>query len=241
MRRGRVPLLTGLLAGLLLTGCGYPHNTEIPAQLGPEAHAPQVTRTQYEHEMSFPRDSAALARDEREALMRFLASLGGDRDAEIVVSASTHVPDALADARRDTVLRLLREHGFRPRAGDPIQRREPVIADVSLQAARYHVTLPECGDHTRARLVDFHNMPTSNFGCATQRNLGAMVAQPRDLLGGSAMGPADGERQAATIRDYRAGDLPGEINSGSESEVGFSGDLGLGGEESGGGSGGGFQ
>ncbi len=228
MRRVRCKLVTSLFAGLLLAGCGYPHTTEVPAAFGPESHAPEVSRTLYEHEVSFPRDSADLPDDEREALTRFLGTLGGDRDAEIAVNASPHVPDALAKARRDSVLRFLRQHGFRPHAGEALLQREPVIADVSLRAARYHVVLPECGNHTRSRLADFHNLPTSNFGCATQRNLGAMVAQPRDLLRGRDMGYADAERQARTVRDYRAGDLPTQTGT-SDGDIGFSGDVGLGG------------
>ena len=45
---------------------------------------------------------------------------------------------------------------------------------------------------------------SSNFGCANERNLGLMVANPADLLRGREPGPADGDFAAFGIQRYRA-------------------------------------
>ena len=49
-----------------------------------------------------------------------------------------------------------------------------------------------------------------NFGCATQANLAAQIANPMDLVAPRGMSPIDAERRSVVIEDYRsdgAGDL----------------------------------
>lgn len=49
------------------------------------------------------------------------------------------------------------------------------------------------------------NLPTPNFGCATQHNLAAMVADPRDLVEPRALGPSDATRRAVVLGQYEQG------------------------------------
>lgn len=51
----------------------------------------------------------------------------------------------------------------------------------------------------------FENQPPYNFGCATQRNLAAMVADPHDLVQPRAETPAYTMRRTTVIEKYRAG------------------------------------
>jgi pilus assembly protein CpaD len=76
---------------------------------------------------------------------------------------------------------------------------------VELVMERYLVTLPACPDWSRQSGTDFSNQPFSNFGCATQSNLGLMVAEPKDLVSGRTLAPADGVHQAEGIVRYRTG------------------------------------
>ncbi|MER0238715.1 CpaD family pilus assembly lipoprotein [Fulvimarina sp. MAC8] len=50
------------------------------------------------------------------------------------------------------------------------------------------------------------NKNYANFGCATQQNLAAQIADPRDLLSPRGMGPVDGERRDQVIEKYRQGE-----------------------------------
>ena len=43
---------------------------------------------------------------------------------------------------------------------------------------------------------------STNFGCAQQQNLAAMVANPADLVRPQPMTPADGGRRADVIKKY---------------------------------------
>lgn len=51
------------------------------------------------------------------------------------------------------------------------------------------------------------NLPPSNFGCATQHNIAAMVSDPRDLLGPRTMGTADATRRTTVVGKYEKGDV----------------------------------
>ena len=49
------------------------------------------------------------------------------------------------------------------------------------------------------------NRNYQNFGCATQSNLAAQIADPRDLLAPRGMSEIDAERRSKVIEDYRQG------------------------------------
>jgi pilus assembly protein CpaD len=50
------------------------------------------------------------------------------------------------------------------------------------------------------------NQPTSNFGCAVNANLAAMIANPADIDGPRAQEPADAGRRQVVIDKYRRGE-----------------------------------
>jgi pilus assembly protein CpaD len=69
----------------------------------------------------------------------------------------------------------------------------------------YTATGPECSKFGQNLAVSYENMQTPNFGCATQRNLAAMVEDPRDLIAPRGEEPASSARRATVIKAYREG------------------------------------
>jgi pilus assembly protein CpaD len=67
---------------------------------------------------------------------------------------------------------------------------------------RYMVTLPRCPNWSQYPASDFTNLKTSNFGCATASNLGLMVANPADLVGGRELANADGTPAVSAMTRY---------------------------------------
>ena len=57
------------------------------------------------------------------------------------------------------------------------------IAPIRVSYLRYVAEAPDCGDWSTNLADDPTNLPYPNFGCAKQRNLAVMVANPADLLG----------------------------------------------------------
>ncbi|MEP1206886.1 MAG: CpaD family pilus assembly protein [Rhizobiaceae bacterium] len=55
--------------------------------------------------------------------------------------------------------------------------------------------------------VNGQNQNYHNFGCASQNNLAAQIANPADLMGPRAMTPIDAERRNEAIEAYRTGEV----------------------------------
>lgn len=75
---------------------------------------------------------------------------------------------------------------------------------------------PRCPNWTENLAVDRQNLPYTNMGCATQKNLAAMVANPADLLGPRGETPRSGERRDVTWDKYQKGDSTGASKSEDE-------------------------
>ncbi|HEY6833482.1 MAG TPA: CpaD family pilus assembly protein [Pseudolabrys sp.] len=63
---------------------------------------------------------------------------------------------------------------------------------------------------------DFENRPYWNLGCATQRNLAAMVDNPADLVQPRGETPAYAARRSVAIDKYRTGNSPSGTYTGYE-------------------------
>jgi pilus assembly protein CpaD len=216
----RRPALGGLLAAvLLLTGCAAA-GPAVPE--GPAAKSLRVEGARREHRVHFATDSAVLSPSERQRLLAFLREIGPDRRG--VIRVAGHADERHTDAynlalsarRAESVAAFLSDHGL---DGATIEQtafgeRFPAVPEstpaawrqnrrVEIAAEGYEVVLPDCprwGDPSRP---DFDNRPLANLGCATATNLGLMVADPRDLVRGRALGPADGTREAEAVVRYR--------------------------------------
>lgn len=78
-------------------------------------------------------------------------------------------------------------------------------ASLRLSYLRVKAVVPTCGIWPERQANPFDNSQYHNFGCATQHNLAAMVANPADLVRPRTMTPADGSRRADVISKFRLG------------------------------------
>lgn len=78
--------------------------------------------------------------------------------------------------------------------------------EVKLTYIGYQAHAEPCGDWSSNVGYTAANQQTANFGCATQHNLAAMVADPRDLATPKPLGPADVGRSLAVLEKYRKGE-----------------------------------
>lgn len=78
---------------------------------------------------------------------------------------------------------------------------------------------PECLSWHDAAAAPQDNNPWPQYGCASARNLAAMVERPEDLESGKPMGSADGVAAAISIQNYRVGKTKALIDAKSEAPV----------------------
>ncbi|MBL6933239.1 MAG: hypothetical protein ISR45_09845 [Rhodospirillales bacterium] len=173
----------------------------------PERKQVKVNEVQYAHQVSFAPASADLSGKEGERLVSFLTNAAAARkDRFYLVSGNPEVPTALSEARKTMVAEYLSTFGVETSIlSSDFAVKSPNIDAVNLIIRRYVVTLPGCPDWSGERTT-YNNVPTSNWGCATETNLGLMVAEPGDLIRGRDEGYADGEYAATSISNYRKGE-----------------------------------
>jgi pilus assembly protein CpaD len=106
---------------------------------------------------------------------------------------------ALAQARRDAISAMLLPYDIvtSPSALTGVAANHAVI-----EVGRYLVTTPPCPNWSKAPGTDFTNSFPSNWACATQVNLGQMVANPSDLVIGQPLSPALGPTEVAAVDRY---------------------------------------
>ena len=190
------PTLFAIAAAVLvLTGC----DGAVTADYTSNEAVNQLTIDNASHHFTlrFVRGTARLIPGEAERVGRLIAS--GQIDGHDRLTVSPAGPPALAARRVETLNSLMLRYGLTV-AEMPLGEvpRDSAILNVD----RYLVSLPACPNWSKPPASDFTNMRMSNFGCATVSNMGEMVANPADLVGGRPVGLAEGKPAAAAVNRY---------------------------------------
>jgi pilus assembly protein CpaD len=78
---------------------------------------------------------------------------------------------------------------------------------VEIGYVAYTAHVEACGDWSTNWADGADNQPPPNFGCSTQHNLAAMVADPRDLVEPRTMEASDATRRAVVTGHYEKGEV----------------------------------
>ena len=104
-------------------------------------------------------------------------------------------------------------------AGNILPTAAPeMAAGVVLGFDDFVATGPSCAPEIAGLSSPGSNIQTPDFGCATQRNIAAMVAHPADLIDPAASSGASAARGALVIQNYRLG-KPTAAQTGSDKGV----------------------
>ena len=231
-KRGtRLSLRLGCFTALsiALAACASPTPGTNPYLGWMEAGSPkrlEVERAQYRHIVHFSTDSAELSASEQERLLAFLETVAPTHEDTMMIEghADERATDLynleLASRRISSVGDFLNAHGFQgvpirtgafgerlPASGGSTPEAWQANRRVEIVLERHLVQLPACPDWSRESGLDYANLPGSNFGCATQTNLGLMVANPSDLERGRKLAPASGIHAAEGVARYRTGNV----------------------------------
>jgi pilus assembly protein CpaD len=178
-----------------------------------ERHPIQVKQGEDALDLAVSRGSRGLSSEQRAQLYTFLqdyrSQSTGDR---LLIRAPSGGPNETAAMRAyDDVRVAMRHAGVSPAnvvlqpyyaGGDP-------HAPLRLSYLKYVAVPPDCPDWSENLARDPQNMPWPNMGCATQRNLAAMVANPEDLVRPRAETPRPGERRDVVWGKYVNGEMTG--------------------------------
>ena len=190
----RFTFLAALLPMAALAGCQGTQNRGLES-----IHQPVVDRTDYAFDVAVT--PHGLAPGETERLDGWLSSLRlgyGDRVA--IDAASSDVAAAKSAVRRE-----VGRYGVLLSDAAPVTPAPVTPGTLRVVVSRMHASVPGCPDHSKIPSIDFENNTDSNFGCAVNGNLAAMVARPEDLVRGQSgtdvVDPAVATKAIQTFRE----------------------------------------
>jgi pilus assembly protein CpaD len=215
------------LATAALAGCGQTHEPGAyvagwslvdSAQRHPILVSQQPATMSIHVASGAPGLSPAQAAKVSDFLARYRGRDSGN--SKLVIAVPTGSPNEGAAMRAVAHMRqLISEYGFSDSdiAMQPYNGGRHASAPIRFAYLRYVAEGPECGRWPTNLAEEPRNLPFPNFGCATQHNLAAHIANPADLLGPRTMTPADGERRNQVMERYREGRTTVSDKGGDES------------------------
>lgn len=165
------------LAATALAGCSTGMADQ--PQRGLEAvNVPVVTRSDYVLDLASP--GGSLAPSEAARLD------GWFRGMDLGYGDAIYVDGPYADEARRDVADVAGVYGIMVQPGAPVSAGVINPGTVRVIVSRTRAVVPNCPNWSEASAPNFHNRAMSNFGCAVNSNIAAMVADPRDLVRGRA-------------------------------------------------------
>ena len=161
-------------------------SSAVPAcQTAPELQAdrglssvnvPVVTRADYVFDAAAP--GGTLAPGEAERLDNWFRGL------DVGYGDTIYVDGVYAPAARNQVAQVAGTYGMLVSAGAPVNPGAVPADSVRVVVSRNRAVVPNCPNWSRPAAPDPENHTMSNFGCAVNSNIAAMVANPEDLIHG---------------------------------------------------------
>ena len=198
MRRIAAPLSLGLLIGL--GACG-------PINRGMESvHQPLVSRADYALDVGTTANGLAPGETQRLAGWFDTMHVGyGDR-----ISIDDPTPYGRT-ASREAIAGVAAHYGLLVGTDAPVTDGAVPSNSVRVIVSRSSARVDRCPDWDKPSQPDFSSSTSSNYGCAVNTNLAAMVANPEDLVRGqTGTGVVDARTANKAIGAYRDADLTGK-------------------------------
>lgn len=196
-------LLASIAPALLLGGCMGTQNRGVES-----VHQPIVTRQDYA--MDLATANGRLALGERQRLAGWLGTMRlgyGDRVA-------IDDPAGQGGGVREDVAGVVANYGILLSDDAPVTAAPVAAHAVRVVVSRSRAEVPGCPDWSRDAAHEYDNNMSSNYGCAVNGNLAAMIAQPEDLVHGrSGAGTIDPATSTKAIESYRKASPTGNGNT----------------------------
>ena len=202
---------TALALATSLAGCTGTANSNRSLD---SVHQPVVRNTIYQFDVAV--GSGDLAPSEQGRLQGWLDAMGvryGDRVA--IEDPSVYG----AGEAQSTIRALVERRGLLLSQDVPVTTGAVPSGYVRVVVTRASAQVPGCPDWSSKSSINLNNATSSNYGCATNSNLAAMVADPNDLIKGASNDRSDPAAATKAIKTYRekpqtgAGELRGQSTS----------------------------
>lgn len=166
-----------LLLATAVAGCSYHPPVHDIADRGVESvNVPVVTRADYTFDAAAP--GGTLAPSEKARLDAWFHGLG------LGYGDSIYVDAPFSEGARYDVAQVAGNYGMTVQPGAPVTAGAVPQGMVRVIVTRARAEVPGCPNWQLPSQPNYNNRMLSNFGCAVNSDLAAMVANPEDLVHG---------------------------------------------------------
>ena len=152
------------------------------------------------HQFDVATSGGELPPSEQGRLQGWLDAMGvryGDR-----ISIEDPSPYGVASARA-SVRAMIERRGLLLSDAVPVTTGDVPPGALRIVVTRASASVPGCPDWSSKSSTNFTNATSSNYGCATNSNLAAMVADPNDLIKGATNQANDPSMATRAIKTFR--------------------------------------
>ncbi len=154
--------------------------------------------------VQFAPGKSDIGAEEQKAIESFVKNFDPKKGEQISVSFTAGLDSDQAHAAANqskSVVEFLRKLDINP----GISANPPHIGADQVGVIRMtpKLVMPDCPNWQKPGGSDYGNTVYSNYNCANAYNLGAMVANPMDLVSPAPMSPADAQGSVLSIQRYR--------------------------------------
>jgi pilus assembly protein CpaD len=187
---------TLFLASTFLLGCSPPPHGSLEYSA---AHPIEVVDRTFEMNISLASTDRGLMPENPAAFGQFVLDFHRRGKSHLFVFTAEKLTEiqraSLIDNMEEQLAALgVGQHQIISSKISPNSEQKPNVVVISFSGST--VKVPECGDWSGESGFNPTNMPTKNFGCSYQRNIGLMVTDPQDLIKSN---PSLGTLDSATI------------------------------------------
>ncbi|MGH6860398.1 MAG: CpaD family pilus assembly protein [Phyllobacterium sp.] len=200
----------GLLAGcarreMTVNGIPDDYRTNHPIVIGEKEQVADIPVGHADRQLSITQRSII-----QNAVGNYRAN--GSGVIHILIPAGSPNARAAANLRKD-IAATLRRGGVKPFniSSETYDAAAGESAPIRLSYSAMTASTNQCGQWPKDLLDTADNRHYANFGCASQNNLAAQIANPADLLGPRATTSIDAERRGVVIDDYRNLETPERV------------------------------
>lgn len=190
-----VPSLIALGIGMALSACaGENVNRSLYS-----VHQPVVTRDNYTIDVTLDA-GGAMSAAEKARVGDWFDALGLGYGDRIAIDYGSGYASGAAKAQ---VADLAATHGMLLNPTAPVTTGDIAPGSARIVVTRSTASVPGCPDWSDNSETNFKGRTHSNFGCATNSNMAAMIADPEDLVRGRESGDTNVKQASKAIEAYR--------------------------------------
>ena len=209
-----IKIAAGCIFAASLAGCAAPNDRAVKVGkmliTNPKGNHPiRVSKQMIKMHIPVRRGDYGLNSEKKMELGNFVDQFRREGEGRLILSAPAGQPNEVAafnvlnDVRdsmksHGIVRQMVKLSPYTPK-GDP---EAPIIVSY----LGYKAEGPKCGPLTRDIGGEGRNLPYEQHACATQANMAAMIANPKDLIEARDESPRSGERRDQLWDKYVKGD-----------------------------------